>query len=114
MPTQHNGFGQTLTRASVLPVFVFLVVIAYLVPSSILATPVVEERRPTSGVWKAAYSEMYPGCISTVLWPSAEEPVALVVVGADGSTARVSREEARTRAATGDLPRTIGACRSFR
>jgi hypothetical protein len=113
MPAQQNGFGQTLTRASVLPLFVFLAVMAYLLPSSILATPVVEER-PTSSVWKTAYSEMYPGCVSTVLWPSAEEPVAIVVIDADGKTVRVSREEARLRAAAGDLARTIGVCRNFR
>jgi hypothetical protein len=115
MSTIQAGFGQTLTRASTLPLFLFLAVVAYLVPSALFASHPSGAHLPLpSGhaVWKASYSEKYPGCVSTVLWPAAEKPVALVVVRADGRTARLTRDEAVRNAAAGDVASTIGACRS--
>ncbi len=110
--TRHAGFGQAFTRASALPLTLFLAVLTYLVPTAIFSGPTVLDERPaTPVVWKAAYSERYPGCVSTVLWPAGEQPVALVVVDADGLTTRVSQAEARSLAADGGLARTIGACR---
>ena len=108
---QAAGFGQTLTRASLLPLFLFWAVAAFLLPSAFVSHEVPHTHAPTSVVWKAAYSERYPGCVSTVLWPATEKPVAVVVVGTDGRTARMSRVEARALAASGGLARTIGACR---
>ena len=109
---QPTNFGQTFSRASALPLFLFLLVASYLVPTQLFAHPSPSLPTPDHAVvWKASYSERYPGCVASVLWPAAETPVALVIVGPDGSTARVTSEEARQRAAQGQVVRTIGACR---
>jgi hypothetical protein len=108
---QATGFGQTLTRASLLPMFVFAAVAAYLLPSLLFTNNTPATHQQTSVVWKAAYSEKYPGCVSTVLWPAAEKPIAIVVLAADGTTARVTGAQARVMAANGGLARAIGACR---
>jgi hypothetical protein len=110
---QPANFGQTFSRASVVPLFLFLLVAAYLVPTQLFAHPSPSSPTPdhSSVVWKASYSERYPGCVATVLWPATETPVALVIVAPDGSTARLTNEEARQRAAQGQVVRTIGACR---
>ena len=113
MSTVQTGFGQTLTRASLLPLFLFSAVVAYVVPSAVFTDHVPSIPSPGAPVvWKAQYSEQYPGCVSTALWPSTEKPVALVVLSSDGRTALVSSEEARVRAAGVEHARTIGACRT--
>ncbi len=113
MSTVHaSGFGQTVTRASLLPLAIFTAVAAYLLPHSLFTDqPPASETPSTSVVWKADYSKKYPGCVSTVLWPDAEKPVALVVVDAEGGTAKVTRGQARLLASSGGMTRTIGACR---
>jgi len=112
MPTTQATFTQTFARASLLPLYFFLAITAYLLPTALFASaPPVVQPSGIGVLWKASYSEKYPGCVSTVLWPSSEMPVALVVVKADGHTAMLSREEARTSAAQGQVARTIGACR---
>jgi len=109
---QQTGFGQTFSRASVLPLFLFTLLAAYLIPTQVLSHPMTVLPTPDQAVvWKASYSEKYPGCVASVLWPAAETPVALVVMGPDGAIARVTSEEARQRAARGQVARTIGACR---
>jgi hypothetical protein len=114
MTTMQVGFGQTLSRASTLPLFLFLAVVAYLVPTTLFAShPVVRHAPSGQVVWKAAYSEKYPGCVASVLWPADEKPIAVVVVRADGRLARVSRDEAVRIAAAGDVASTIGACRKY-
>ena len=63
-------------------------------------------------VWDASYSERYPGCVASVLWPSNEEPVAVVVQAPDGTVERVMLDPRRQ--ALQQLPAgttTIGACR---
>lgn len=114
MSTIQAGFGQTFTRASALPLYLFLAVAAYLVPTSMVSGPpgFAQTDPGSSSIWKASYSERYPGCVSTVLWPPSETPVALVVVQPDGRMAKVSREQARASAAQGQVARTIGACRA--
>ena len=116
MSTMQAGFTQTFTRASMLPLYLFLAAAAYLVPTSLVSGPpgFAQPDPGSSTIWKASYSERYPGCVSTVLWPESEKPVALVVVQPDGRMAMVSREEARASAAQGQIARTIGACRAVR
>jgi hypothetical protein len=63
-------------------------------------------------LWKAAYSERYPGCVPSVLWPADEQPVAVVTRTPDGRIDRVALDEARMLVR--DVPagaRAIGACR---
>ena len=63
-------------------------------------------------VWKAAYSERYPGCVANALWPVGERPVAVVTRTPDGRVERVAVDERRRP--LGALPaggRPIGACR---
>ena len=112
MSTIQAGFGQTLTRASVLPLSIFTAAVAYLVPTQLFADHVaVPDPAPQeSAIWQADYSERFPGCVASVLWPAAETPIAVVVISTDGTAFRVSREEARHQAALG--ARAIGACRT--
>ncbi|HSV38687.1 MAG TPA: hypothetical protein VLI04_07995 [Nocardioidaceae bacterium] len=112
MSTIQAGFGPTLTRASVLPLSIFAAVAAYLVPTQLFAdhTIQVPQQQESAVIWKADYSERFPGCVASVLWPADETPIAVVVLSTDGTAFRVSREEARQRAVLG--VRTIGACRT--
>ena len=57
-------------------------------------------------IWRESWSERFPGCVATVLWPPAERPVAVVTRDPSGRVARV--ESAR---AAVDGARTVGACR---
>jgi hypothetical protein len=56
-------------------------------------------------IWRESWSERFPGCVATVLWPPAERPVALVTRDPAGRVARVP-----ARAAVDD-EHTVGACR---
>ena len=111
MSTIQAGFGQTLTRASLLPLAIFTAAVAYLVPTQLFTDHAARATAPqeSSVVWKQDYSERFPGCVASVLWPATETPIAVVVLSADGSASRVSQAEARQQAARG--ARTIGACR---
>lgn len=63
-------------------------------------------------LWETAYSERYPGCVSLVLWPLDEVPVALVTRSRNGAVSRVPLDEV-DRAPLSPVGRehTIGACR---
>ena len=61
----------------------------------------------TPAVWRAAWSERYPGCVSTVLWPADERPVAIVVRTAGGGIDRVDL----TSVASMPAADAVGACR---
>jgi hypothetical protein len=63
-------------------------------------------------VWQASYSERYPGCVASVLWPAAEQPVAVVVRAPDGAVEKVAldpRRQSLQELAPGTT--AIGACR---
>lgn len=63
-------------------------------------------------VWKASYSERYPGCVPSALWPAEERPVAVLTRTQDGRVDRVLVDDRRRPLQP--LPqgaRTIGACR---
>ena len=63
-------------------------------------------------VWETAYSEQFPGCVASVLWPAKEEPVAVVVRTPEGDVERVTldaRGQSLQQVAPGTA--TIGACR---
>ena len=76
-------------------------------------TPLVENGTEAQApVWDASYSERYPGCVASVLWPSTEEPVAVLVQAPDGTVERVTldaRRQSLQQLAPGTT--TIGACR---
>ena len=61
--------------------------------------------------WKAAYSERYPGCVPSILWPADEHPVAVLTKRADGSVDKVSLDGQRPLDSVPAGARTIGACR---
>lgn len=112
-PQQHS-FSRTLTRASLLPMILFLTVLAYVVPSAILNPAAAPADDPSPVIWKSTYSERYPGCVSTVLWPAAEVPTAVLVMRNDGEILMVSREQSRTLAVQGQVAQMIGICRAPR
>lgn len=105
-------------RAGVLPVLLLAVVAVSLVGTGLTAVngtageggPAV---RWTDRVWKAAYSRRFPGCVSTVLWPATERPVAVVVRDRWGRVSRLGLRDAVRRADQGRLTgvTTLGACR---
>ena len=55
--------------------------------------------------WKDSYSRRFPGCVSLVLWPADQQPVAYITRSADGA---VNRVRADLGVPSGS---TIGACR---
>lgn len=67
--------------------------------------------RTAQPAWDSAYSERYPGCVSMVLWPADEVPVALVTRSAAGSVDRVPVAGLEHPAPTLAEARAIGACR---
>jgi hypothetical protein len=58
--------------------------------------------------WRSSYSERFPGCVSAVLWPVEEQPVAIVARRPGGEIVRVA---ANAVAAAQSPSSTIGACR---
>ena len=67
--------------------------------------------RAEATAWKAAYSERYPGCVPSVLWPADENPVALLTKRPDGSVDKVALDGQRPLRSVPAGARTIGACR---
>lgn len=59
--------------------------------------------------WRTVWSERFPDCVSVVLWPDGEEPVALVTKDPDGRVRRVAHD-APLSAIPGRV--TVGACRA--
>jgi hypothetical protein len=92
---------------------------------AVLAVPVVSSLGPVdagapgdradrhgSSAWKAAYSERYPGCVPSVLWPAGEDPVAVITRSPDGTIARVGLDpQQRPLQALPDGALAIGVCR---
>ena len=76
-------------------------------------TPFAErEQQGSPSGWKETYSERYPGCVPTVLWPADEQPVAVVTRTADGRVDRIALDA--DRRLVRPIPagaETIGACR---
>ena len=63
-------------------------------------------------LWETAYSERYPGCVSMVLWPLDEVPVALVTRTPAGDVSRVPLDEVdRAPLSPWGQAHAIGACR---
>lgn len=76
------------------------------------AAPGERSQPPQASVWKAAYSERYPGCVPSVLWPDEETPVAVLTKSPGGRVDRVELDGRQQ--AVGGVPsgaQTIGACR---
>ena len=61
-----------------------------------------------ASVWRASWSERFPGCVAMVLWPPGERPAAFVTRSPDGAVQRLAVGTAR-RVPLGD--RVVGACR---
>ena len=62
--------------------------------------------------WKESWSQRYPGCVSVLLWPRDERPVAVVARRPDGTVTRVAVHGPSQQPAV--LPKgaeTVGACR---
>ena len=87
---------------------------AVLVASVLHGATSVESRHRIGGAvpWKESWSERYPGCVSVLLWPREEPPVAVVVRRPNGSVARVAvHGTSRPFAAVPDGTEAVGACR---
>jgi hypothetical protein len=73
-------------------------------------TPRVEQQRDP--LWKTSYSERYPGCVPSILWPADEHPVALVTRTPGGRVDQVALDaQGHLVGAVPAGARTIGACR---
>jgi hypothetical protein len=65
-----------------------------------------------SSGWKDTYSQRYPGCVPSVLWPAEEKPVALLTRDPDGRVHKITIDV--TASPVDALPagaHTIGVCR---
>ena len=68
--------------------------------------------QPGRALWETSYSERYPGCVSMVLWPLDEVPVALVTRTPAGAVTRVPLDEVdRAPLSMVGRAHAIGACR---
>jgi hypothetical protein len=71
-----------------------------------------QQQGPTTTLWRTSYSERYPGCVPSVLWPADEQPVAVVTRTPDGRIDRVALDaDQRLVRALPAAAETIGACR---
>jgi hypothetical protein len=61
--------------------------------------------------WKESWSERYPGCVSVLLWPQDERPVAVVARRPDGSVTRLTVRGPRPFDSVPSGVRAVGACR---
>jgi hypothetical protein len=86
--------------------------VEWVVVSCLLAAGLAAAWRPPSPrgeqepLWEESWSERYPGCVATVLWPATERPVAVVTRDPAGHLARVPVDEVGV-----SDPRAVGACR---
>lgn len=110
-----------LLRAVVVPVLLLSAVAASLLGTRIV-TANTDTREagsvvPAEPAWSAAYSRRFPGCVSAVLWPADERPVAFLVRERSGEMLRIRWRDAVRLADHGLLGReltTVGACRAPR
>ena len=71
-----------------------------------------ESAADAATTWKASYSERFPGCVPSVLWPTDEQPVAVITKTSDGQVERVALDpQRRALLSVAQGARTIGACR---
>src|SRR3954454_6526041 len=107
--------GAPSLRATFVRSFVSLLAVGAVLVTSLLhgATGVDVRRHALDGAvpWKASWSERYPGCVSVLLWPREERPVAVVARRPDGSITRVTVRGPRAFAAVPEGARAVGACR---
>ena len=113
---RHGGQGRSPSFPGLL-VRSFLSVLAL---GAVLATSVLHSAVAVDGAvghhgstvpWKESWSKRYPGCVSVLLWPQDERPVAVVAKRPDGSITRVAVRGARPFAAVPSGARPVGACR---
>jgi hypothetical protein len=99
------SFTSVLLRSARMTVVAFVVLVV-----TLAAQPVdVSASHPNSQgtpMWKDSYSRRFPGCVSLVLWPADQLPVAYVTRTNDGALSRVRAELGAPATGT-----TIGACR---
>ncbi|MGN6577737.1 MAG: hypothetical protein ACTHKG_18850 [Nocardioides sp.] len=111
--------GPMLGRALLVAVAAVLLVVGYLVTAGARGRRSADhggrapapEHRVTS--WKASYSQQFPGCVASVLWPERRTPVAVVVLLPRGKVERISRDAAAHGAlqhSRFEDARIIGAC----
>lgn len=120
--TKASTEASTASRA--LPGAVLAMAFRSLGVLAVLAVPVVSglgsvdggtpgERRDGQqpSTWKAAWSERYPGCVPSVLWPADEHPKALLTRGPDGRIYKFALAPDDSVSSVPAGARTIGACR---
>ena len=119
MSNERAGFTRVLVRAGVVPAVVFVATAASLVGTGLVAANTAASEAdtvvPPEPEWRAAYSRQFPGCVSTVLWPVGERPVAFVVEQRSGEVTWVSVEDAVRLASHASIAEDvwiIGACRA--
>ncbi len=120
-PGPSRGLSRVLLRAVVVPVLLLAAVAASLLGTRIV-TANTDTREagsvvPAEPAWSASYSRRFPGCVSAVLWPANERPVAFLLRDRSGEVRRVRWRHVVRLADHGQLGRdltTIGACRAPR
>ena len=103
----------TLLRSSLTATGAFTVLVTAAVAA---AGPSAEEPPGGPGVrgmeWKESYSVRFPGCVSPVLWPAEEEPVAYLARRPGGAVVEVPATDIeQVRALRSRDLQTIGYCR---
>jgi len=99
------SFASVLLRSARMTAVVFLVLVVTLAakPMDVSAS---HPHAHSTPVWKDSYSKRFPGCVSLVLWPADQQPVAFVMRTSAGALDRVSADLGAPAAGA-----TIGACR---
>jgi hypothetical protein len=124
MARTQRSFPEQLTRSLALAGLAYALVIAYVVPATLL---VEQTRRPAPThpgasplsatdhpAWKRAHAKRFPGCLDIASWPGGDVPSSVVVVRRDGRPMKISFDEAferATSASRADDVWTVGACR---
>jgi hypothetical protein len=125
MHRRQRSFAELFTRSLAVAGLLYVLVIAYAVPVTLLfeAPPRPAPSHPGASPlsqdvdlppWRPSYATRFPGCVDMAAWPGVDVPVSVVVVRRDGRLSRISFDEAFARAtstSSADDVWTIGACR---
>ena len=117
---RHGGQGSQgrspsfsgLLLRSFLSVLALGAVLATSVLHSAVAVDSTHSHPGSTVPWKESWSKRYPGCVSVLLWPQDERPVAVVAKRPDGSITRVAVRGTKPFAAVPSGARPVGACRT--
>src|SRR3954466_12950738 len=84
-------FASVLLRSARMSAVAFLVLMGTLAAKPVDVAASLPHAHSTA-VWKDSYSRRFPGCVSLVLWPAGQQPVAYVTRTSAGALNRVSAD----------------------